>query len=70
MLQDSLQTQRRATPPISKGAGWTIVGGRTKWKPCLWEMSNQLEMKRRYLWGWIQQSYNSNKVWVVDACGF
>lgn len=66
MLQNLFQTQRCATPPLSKEAGWTIVGGRTKRKPCLWEMSNQLEMKR----GWIKQPYNSNKVWIVDDLGF
>lgn len=37
MLQNLLQIQRHAIPPVSKGAGWTTVGGKTKWKPCLGE---------------------------------
>lgn len=30
MWQNLLQIQRHAIPPVSKGAGWTTVGGKTK----------------------------------------
>ena len=65
MLQSSTSNTRHVTP--CEGAGWASVGGRTRGKLCLGEVSNQPEMRRRFLCGCIQKSHHSSKSQVLEA---
>lgn len=65
MLRSSTSHTRHVTP--CEGAGWASVGGRTRGRLCLGEVSNQSEMRRRFLWGCVQQSHHSSKGRVLEA---